>query len=113
MLACGVGAFEKQGRTCALWAGIAPADQLSALHRKVDHALTVPGLSAKSRAYVPHIALARLARLQAAGPMIAAYLAHHAGLRSPAYAFTRMTLFESHLGHGGAHYEAVGSWPFG
>lgn len=100
----GCGMFHTRGKPNALWAGVAPRDPLAALHRKVDQALIRAGLEPERRAYQPHITLARLPG--SAGP-VEAFLAAHAALSSPPFRIEHMTLFESHLGHGGASYEPV------
>lgn len=107
----GVGAFDRQGRTDAIWAGVAPHDALAQLHKKVDRALTSVGLAPERRAYLPHITLARLPRSADAEGAVARYCAVHAGLASEPFALAHMTLFESHLGRDGARYDAVERWP--
>jgi 2'-5' RNA ligase len=103
----GVGAFDKKGRTDALWAGVTPHHSLAALHRKVDHALVRLGLEPEGRAYLPHVTLARLSRSAGFGSEIDLWLAAHAGLASAPFRLEYMTLFESHLGGEGARYEVV------
>ncbi len=100
----GIGMFDRRGRPTALWAGVAPVEPLAALHRKIDHALVRIGLPAEGRAYRPHITLARLNG--AAGP-VGGFLAAHGGLTSPPARIDGFLLYESHLGHDGARYEAV------
>ena len=100
----GCGMFDTRGKPNALWAGVAPRDPLAALHRKVDAAIVRAGLEPEHRAFVPHITLARLAG--SAGPADR-FLVDHAGLTSPDFAVTHMTLYESRLGHGGASYDAI------
>ncbi len=107
----GVGAFDKNGRVDALWAGLAPHAPLAALHKKVDQALVRLGLEPERRAYLPHITLARLARSAGTGPAIERWQADHAALASPAFAFDALYLYESHLGSEGARYDAVARWP--
>lgn len=107
----GVGGFEHKSRTDALWAGVTPHDALTALHRKVDHALVRLGLEPEGRAYLPHLTLARLSRNAGIGPEIELWRAAHAGLSSPTFRIEHMTLFESHLGGEGARYEVVERWP--
>lgn len=109
----GVGQFDRKGRTDALWAGVAPHDALAALHRKIDRALVAIGLPAEGRAYLPHITLARLPLSLGAGPEIDAFLVRHAGLASPSFGFTHVTLFESQLTRDGARYDVVDRWPIG
>lgn len=100
----GCGMFETRGRPNALWAGVAPREPLAALHRKVDAALVRAGLPPEGRAYLPHITLARLPG--SAGP-VDRFLAEHAALASSPFRVAHMTLYESHLGQGGASYEPV------
>lgn len=103
----GTGQFESRGRPNAIWAGVRPHDALAQLHRKLDQAMVRLGLEPERRAYLPHITLARL---NGASGVADRYLADHAGLASPAFLFTHMTLFESMLGSEGAVYEAVERW---
>ena len=109
----GVGRFVHNGRTEALWAGIAPRDALAALHRKVDRALVSVGLAPDRRAYLPHVTLARLSRGMGAEPAITRWLADHAALASPPFVLSHVALYESHLGRDAARYEAVARWPLG
>jgi RNA 2',3'-cyclic 3'-phosphodiesterase len=100
----GVGQFDRRGRIHTLWAGLAPREGLAALHRKVDQALVRCGLEREHRAYLPHITLARM---NAPAGATAAFLAQHAALASPPFQLDQFCLFESHLGHEAARYEAV------
>jgi 2'-5' RNA ligase len=109
----GVGAFDRQGRTEAIWAGVAPHDALAALHAKVDRALVRLGLAPERRAYLPHITLARLPRRAHAEAEVARFLADHAALTSDRFALDALILFESRLGHEGAHYDPIERWPLG
>jgi 2'-5' RNA ligase len=105
----GVGFFD-QGRQGVLFARAGPRDPLEALHRKVDRALFSIGLEPERRAFLPHITLARRRR-SAADPT--AWLEAHAGLNAPPEPLDHFTLYESRLGHDGAHYEAVAEYPLG
>ncbi|MEO5492576.1 MAG: RNA 2',3'-cyclic phosphodiesterase [Sphingomonas sp.] len=109
----GVGAFDKQGRVDALWAGVAPHDALAALHKKVDQALVRIGLEPERRAYLPHITPARLPRSASADPAIEQWRARHAALSSDAFAPDALILYESRLGRDGARYDAVARYPLG
>ncbi|WP_033074276.1 RNA 2',3'-cyclic phosphodiesterase [Sphingopyxis sp. MWB1] len=104
----GVSLFERQGRPHMMWAVVEPADPIAALHRKVDQLLSRVRIAAETRAFVPHITLARLNR--ASGP-VAAFLAQNSDLSSPAFAFEHVTLYESELGHGGSRYHPVARYP--
>jgi 2'-5' RNA ligase len=104
----GVGMFERQGRPHTLWAGVEPQAPLAALHKKVDGLLASVGVARETRAFVPHITLARLNRT--AGP-VAPFLALNGDLANPPFVFDHVTLVESELGHGGARYHPVMRYP--
>ena len=106
----GVGVFDTRGRVDTLWAGVSPAGALARLHAKIDHALVGIGLRAESRAYRPHITVARLARGSGDEEAIARWRADHAMLSSAPFTLDRLTLYESHLGRTRASYEAVAQW---
>ena len=105
----GVGSFGRHGKG-ALWAGVTPHDELKPLHKKLDQALARVGIAPESRAYHPHITLARLGRR--AGPT-EAFLERWAGLSSPAFTIPEICLFESRLGSEGASYTIVERYPLG
>lgn len=107
----GVGAFDKQGRVDALWAGVTPHDELARLHKKVDQTLVRLGLPPEGRAYLPHVTLARLPRRAGKDPAIDRWLASHAPLASPSFDLGHLILYESHLTGEGARYDAVARWP--
>ena len=109
----GVGRFAHRGRTEALWAAVAPAAPLAALHRKVDAACVRAGIAPEGRAYLPHITLARMARSAGAGVEVERWLADHAGLASAPFRCAHLVLYESRLGREGASYESVERWPLG
>ena len=104
----GVGTFERQGRPHSLWAGVEPHALLAALHRKVDQCLVRVGIAPETRAFAPHITLARLNR--SAGP-VAPFLALHGDLASAPFLFSDVILFESELARGGARYHPVARYP--
>ena len=106
----GVDLFERQGRPHMLWAGVEPHDPLAALHRKVDQLLARVGVAPETRAFVPHITLARLNR--GSGP-VASFLALNSDLSSPPFEFGYVTLYESEMGHGGSRDHPVGRYPLG
>ena len=107
----GVGCFKQQGRITSLWAGLAPAEPLAALHRKVDHALIRTGLMPESRTYRPHITVARLSRSLGGTPAARDWLATHDPLTSAPFRMEYLTLYESHPGQRGSRYEAIARWP--
>ena len=103
----GVGFFD-QGRQGVLFARAIPRDPLDALHKKIDRALVSAGLAPDRRAFLPHITLARRRR---AAIEPSSWLEAHAALSAPPEPIDQFTLYESRLGHDGAHYEAVAEFP--
>ncbi len=100
----GVGHFERKGVPRALWARLSPTDALTLLKKKIDHAARNLGLPDDHRKFVPHITLARL---NSHSGSIGGFLARHGDLHSPGFRVESFTLFESHLGSAGSHYEPV------
>lgn len=105
----GVGQFE-QHRRGTLWAGVTPKEQLRALAAKVERACQSAGAAAERRAFHPHITLGRWKR---AKPRLDEYLALNAALCSEPWPVGQFILYESRLGHDGAHYEAIANYPLG
>lgn len=106
----GAGTFDRRGQVNALWAGVAPHDTLTALHRKVDQAVIRAGVPPEPRAYHPHITLARVNR--ETGPLDG-FVSRHGGLASPRFAVEDFCLYESRLGTGGSVYTIVERYPLG
>ena len=104
----GVGLFERHGRPHMVWAGVDPHEPIAALHRKIDQRLARVGLAPETRAFLPHVTLARLNR--GSGP-VAPFLALNSDLASPAFDFSEVLLYESELGHGGSRYHPVARYP--
>ncbi|ALH82370.1 RNA 2',3'-cyclic phosphodiesterase [Sphingopyxis macrogoltabida] len=100
----GVGMFERRGRPHTVWAGVEPQEPVAALHRKVDQLLARVGVDPETRAFQPHITLARLSH--AAG-LVAPFLALHSDLASAPFVFDHALLYESEMGHGGSRYHPV------
>ncbi|MES2173428.1 MAG: RNA 2',3'-cyclic phosphodiesterase [Pseudomonadota bacterium] len=103
----GVGAFDRKGVVDTLWAGVKPRDPLAALHRKIDRTCVFVGLPPESRAYLPHVTLARFGRT---GGLIDPFLARHAALTGAPFRVDRFALFESRLGQQGATYHAIADY---
>lgn len=100
----GTSLFERRGQPHMLWAGVEPIAPLAALHRKVDQLLARVNITPETRAFVPHITLARLNR--SSGP-VAPFLAQSGDLATPPFVFDHVLLYESELAHGGARYHPV------
>jgi 2'-5' RNA ligase len=104
----GVGLFERQGRPHMVWAGVDPHEPIAALHRKVGQLLARVGVAPETRAFLPHVTLARLNR--GSGP-VAPFLALNSDLASTDFDFSEVLLYESELAHGGSRYHPVARYP--
>lgn len=100
----GAGQFERKGRIDTLWIGVSPQDAVTALHHKVDQALARVGVALDERAFLPHVTVARFGRT--AGP-VDDFVQTVGGIVSEPYDITEFCLYESVLGHDGAHYSIV------
>lgn len=100
----GVGQFDRKGRLDALWAGVTPHEPLKAFHKKIDRALIRIGIAPETRAYLPHITLARFSR----GTAPTAPFGYAArSLTSALVEISEFFLYESELGSEGASYSAA------
>lgn len=106
----GVGVFERRGRPETLWAGIVPQEDLHALHKKVDQALTRVGVEPDRRVFHPHITVARLNR--SAGPANN-FLSDAGGLASAPFLVDAFALYESELTPDGPIYSAIERYKLG
>jgi 2'-5' RNA ligase len=104
----GVGAFERKGSPHTIWARVPPTGPLEGLRQKVERAGELAGLGRETRRFAPHITLARLNR--SAGS-IGGWLTAWGDLAAGPWRVEDFVLYESHLGHEGAHYEAVAVHP--
>jgi 2'-5' RNA ligase len=105
----GIGTFFRQGKG-SLWVGVAPHDQLKSLHKKIDQACRRVGVEPDTRAYLPHITIARIGR--SAGP-IDGLVEARGGLSSPKFLVDSFCLYESELAAGGPVYSIVERYPLG
>lgn len=106
-----LGSFDtsKAGRTSALWVGVEPADELSALSTSIRNSLLRVGLAPETRRFLPHITLARFSSAGASREAIRPWLetATPPPLEWQADSFH---LVESFLGQSGPHYEPLASY---
>ncbi|MGD1954223.1 MAG: RNA 2',3'-cyclic phosphodiesterase [Sphingomonadales bacterium] len=104
----GVGVFGKVDRARTVWAGVKPRGPLTALHNKIDQALSYgAGLPREQRQFEPHITLARFSGRH--GPL-GGFLETAGGLRTPSWQVDHFSLFLSTLGSAGAHYRVLGNY---
>jgi 2'-5' RNA ligase len=103
----GIGSFDRCGHG-SLWAGVTPHDELKALHKKVDQACLKAGIEPDTRAYLPHITIARLNR--STGP-IDAFVEAAVGVSSPLFPVESFCLYESDLTPDGSLYTIIERYP--
>jgi len=96
------GVFETHSIVDTLWAGVKPHAAVKALAKRVDQALVQVGIAPETRAFLPHITLARLGR--GAGPVDAALTRT---LPAMTFMVDGFALFESTPGAGGPVYDIV------
>ncbi len=104
-----LGAFDRRGRVHAIWAGVEKPDALARPQGSVESTLVRSGLDPEHRKFKPHVTLARMKGGSAAET--GQFLEAHHGFQASPFAVDHFTLFESHLGHGGAHYVALQDYP--
>ncbi len=104
-----LGAFDRRGRVHAVWAGVEKSDALDRLQGNVESTLVRSGLEPEHRKFKPHVTLARMKNGSASEA--GQFLEAHHGFQASPFTVDRFTLFESHLGHGGAHYTALQDYP--
>jgi len=105
----GLGAFDRRGRVHSVWAGVEKTETLFALQSRIESALVRLGLEPERRKFTPHVTLARMKNGNARKAGL--YLESHSGFRAEAFRVEKFTLFESHLGHGGAKYTVLADFP--
>ena len=99
----GIGCFDRRGKG-ALWAGVTPHDELHRLHKKIDQACLRVGIAPDTRAFHPHVTLARFGH--GSGP-IDTLVEREGDLGAEEFLVDSFLLFESTLGGSGAIYSAV------
>lgn len=103
----GLGHFERKGVPHAIWARVTPTPELAALRKSVERACRAAGLPPETRAFLPHVTIARLNRSTAP---IGEWLARHGTLRA-SWQADGFGLFESRLSRAGATYEEIVHYP--
>lgn len=104
----GIGSFDRRGRIDALWVGVSPRAPVANLAKRIDAALARVGFPSETRAFVPHITVARLGRI--AGGIDAFPIMPVPALQFDVSGFA---LWESRLGVGGSSYDIIERYPVG
>jgi len=102
-----LGVFERKGRAHTLWIRGEPFAHLRELQKKVDRALARVGFEPESRAFLPHITIARLG---ASAAPVSPFLTHTTAPVGSA-GVTDFCLFESDLGRTGPTYSIISRYP--
>ncbi len=98
----GWGTFVHKTQVDTLWAGVTPHTYVAALARRIDEALHRVGVERPTRAFLPHITVARLGR--SAGP-VAGFVTRL--LPAAVFQVSHFGLWESTLGTEGADYRVI------
>jgi len=108
----GHGVFGGRARPRVLWVGVDDAEStLARVHAAVSERLRAEGFEVESRAFRPHLTLAR-ARRPLAGDEAAGVLRLLDSVEVPVPSLVRsVALFQSHLGAGPARHEVVADFP--
>ena len=80
------------------------ARPVTALAAKVERAVQAAGVAPETRAFHPHITVARWSGQR---PPVEPWLTRHAALASPEWRVDRFGLYESRLGKAGPSYSLV------
>jgi RNA 2',3'-cyclic 3'-phosphodiesterase len=102
-----IGQFDRKGRIHALWVGVTPQEPVRQLHNKIDRALGRAGVAPETRAFQPHITIARFGRSHGD---IGQYRENRATPLVTAH-FSEFCLYESALGTEGSVYSIIARYP--
>ncbi len=95
----------------ALWTAAEPPAPLVHLQAKIESAARLAGLAPEGRKFKPHVTIARFKNARRL--RMGEYLQSHAGFQAGPVPVPAFTLYRSHLGQGGAHYERLADYPLG
>jgi 2'-5' RNA ligase len=87
---------------------LSPQQDLKLLHKKIDQACLRAGVQPDTRAFHPHITLARVSGDRGAGD---AFIERSGSLSSRPFRVETIGLYESRLGSAGASYTIVERYP--
>ena len=103
MTLTGLGAFPRPAKAAVLWAGVADGSvALGAVASRVEEACREAGFGPEERPFHPHLTLSRIRPPEDLTGLIRDVQEFR--IRTMV---DEVTLFESHLGRGGARYEAL------
>jgi len=103
----GLGAFPRPARATVLWLGVEEgAERLGTLAAAAEDAARRAGFPAEDRPFSAHLTLSRIRPAADVRPLLERVPAFRERIRVDG-----VVLFRSHLGAGGARYEAVERFP--
>jgi len=105
----GVGCFDRGREVHTVWAGVEAGEAIGHLYEKVESAVVRTGCQPERRKFKAHVTLARLRGTPVR--RVGDYIQTRQGFHGGTFTAHRFTLFCSHLGHTGAHYEALVDYP--
>ena len=85
-----------------VWAGVAPAPELEALHKAHEQAAQRAGLKPEGRKFTPHVTIARMRSGRADD--VARYLSMNGDFASQQFEVEAFSLFSARLSRGGGPY---------
>jgi len=97
----GLGSFGGD-KPRAIFASVAPSEELDALRRANERAAREAGLPPEGRNFKPHVTLARLRGARA--DAVAQYLERQGGIAAPPFTVSRFVLYSSRDSVGGGPY---------
>lgn len=107
----GLGAFGGE-RPRAAWAGVRDNPALTAVQAKAEHMARQAGCAVENRRFVPHVTLGRFPPPGLADALrLERAIAEGSTFSTPDWEVTELTLWQSHLGPKGAHYEVLATYP--
>jgi 2'-5' RNA ligase len=109
MRLAGIDCFHSRGRVRMVWAGVTAGPELARLQAKIESAVVRAGFDPEGRKFKPHLTIARLKNVPIGG--VRPYLELHGGFATKFFHVEEFTLFRSHLGQGGASYDALVDYP--
>lgn len=105
----GIGHFDRRGMVHSVWARAERSPALLHLQAKIESVVVRNGGQAEKRKFTPHVTLARLkdTPVERIGP----WLESTGDLQAPSFVVNEFVLFQSKLGHGGARYLELATYP--
>jgi 2'-5' RNA ligase len=107
-----LGRFSQRGGRTILYLDVERSAALLALHAAVAHALGTLGFEPETRAYAPHLTLARLGR-GAQAALIEAFLEQQLPVRAREFRCERFALYASEAMAAGGRYRVIDSFALG